>query len=173
MSEYEPQSNSPERPAGVASACASVGSEPASGGYQPVDTHNALSGRDLRYVLTSYIDAGYTTVRSMVGRLAADGHTVWGRASKVVSDALRWEIRNGRVVRIGRGVYGINKIPRSTRHRILARARDLYLVSARCRYEAGHDVNRRTDFYPRTRPPLARMDQNQARVGYGWRPVRQ
>jgi hypothetical protein len=77
-------------------------------------------------VLTSYIDAGYTTVRAMVGKLAADGYTVWGRASKVVSDALRWEIRNGRVVRIRRGVYGINRIPRSTRHRILARARDLF-----------------------------------------------
>ncbi len=125
MSEYEPQSNSPDRPAGVASACAFVGFEPASGGYRPVDTHNALSGRDLRYVLTSYIDAGCTTVGGLVRRLAADGYTVWGRASKVVSDALRWEVRNGRVVRIRRGVYGINTIPRTTRHRILACAREL------------------------------------------------
>jgi hypothetical protein len=129
MSDNEPQPNSPDRPAGVASACANDESEPPQGGYQPIDTHNALSGRDLRYVLTSYIDAGYNTVKTLVRKLAEDGYTVWGRASKVVSDALRWEIRNGRVQRLRRGVYGINEMPRSTRHRIRARARDLLFLT--------------------------------------------
>jgi hypothetical protein len=79
-------------------------------------------------VLTTYIETGYTTVKAMVKKLGADGYTVWGRASKVVSDALRWEIRNKRVRRIRRGVYGINKIPRSTKYRIRARARRLFLL---------------------------------------------
>ena len=121
MNELEPQPNSPERPGGAASACADTG-------YQPIDTHNALTGRDLRYVLTSYISQGLSTVSQLVNQLASDGYTVWGRASKVVSDALRWEIRNGRVRRLRRGVYAINKIPKSTRHRILTRSRTLFFA---------------------------------------------
>ncbi len=66
---------------------------------------------------------GYTTVRVLVRKLYEDGHTVWGRVSKVVSDALRWEIRNGRVRRLRRGVYSTDRIPSSTRHRIRARSR--------------------------------------------------
>lgn len=128
MSDNESQLNSPEQPQGVVSACPTTGSAPAKEGYQPIDTHNALSGRDLRYVLTDYIDRGYTTVRALVRKLSDDGYTVWGRASKVVSDALRWEIRNGRVRRLRRGVYTIDKIPSSTRHRIRAGSRRLFFL---------------------------------------------
>nr|WP_234781395.1 hypothetical protein [Mycobacterium tuberculosis] len=46
------------------------------------------------------------------------GFGVRGRASKVVSEALRWEIGRDRVYRLGRGRYGPGYIPRSTEYRI-------------------------------------------------------
>ena len=44
-----------------------------------------------------------------------------GQPSKAVSDALRWEIRRGRVRRLRRGVYGPGEMPRSTEYDILNR----------------------------------------------------
>jgi hypothetical protein len=44
------------------------------------------------------------------------------RASKTISDALRWEVKRGRVVRLGQGRYGPGTMPRSTAQRIHARA---------------------------------------------------
>ncbi len=125
MNDNQTQLNSPERPTRVGTACPQPDSEAPAGGYQPIDTHNALSGPDLRYVLTTYIAQGFSTVAQLVTKLAADGYTVWGRASKVVSDALRWEIRNGRVRRLRRGVYTIDAIPKTTRYRIFHRTRVL------------------------------------------------
>lgn len=54
------------------------------------------------------------TVPDLVHALARRGVTVHGRASKTVSDALRWEVEHGRVVRLGRGRYRAGRIPRST-----------------------------------------------------------
>ncbi len=128
MNEHQPQPNNPAWPTRAATACTQPKPCAAGGGYQPVDTHNALNGRDLRYVLTDYISQGYSTIAKLVKKLAEDGYTVWGRASKVVSDALRWEIRNRRVRRIRRGVYAIASIPRTTRYRIQARTQALFLA---------------------------------------------
>ena len=119
MNEDSSQLNSSGRPTGASSPCPPTG-------YQPIDTHNALSGRDLRYVLTRYIQQGHATVAALARQLAADGYTVWGRASKVISDALRWEVRNGRVRRLRRGVYSTGTIPRTTSHRIASRAQALF-----------------------------------------------
>lgn len=58
------------------------------------------------------------TVSELVAALAAAGHWVRGRPSKVVSDALRWEISNGRVIRTGRGRYRWVGAPRTTIRRI-------------------------------------------------------
>jgi hypothetical protein len=121
MNELEPQPKNPQPPTRAAPACPKPG-------YEPIDTHNALTGRDLRYVLTTYITQGLSTIQQLMNQLAQDGYTLWGRASKVVSDALRWEIRNGRVRRLRRGVYTIDAIPTSTRHRILDRSRSLFLA---------------------------------------------
>lgn len=121
VTELGPQSNSCEGSSRAASQCPATG-------YVPLDTHNALHGRDLRYVLTHYISRGYRTVAELVNQLAEDGFTVWGRASKVVSDALRWEVRNGRVRRIRRGHYGIATIPRTTFYRIRTRSRSLFFA---------------------------------------------
>src|SRR3954452_16085804 len=83
------------------------------------DLRFVVSGRDLRRLLTLYLKAaGELTVAQLVGRLEADGYAVDGRPSKVVSDALRWEIRWRRVTRIGRGRYRFGRIPRSTEYRM-------------------------------------------------------
>lgn len=78
-----------------------------------------LGGRDLRYVLTMLLHQhGPLTVARLVTLLHDQGFTVRGRASKEVSDALRWEIGRRRVVRLGRGRYAPGTIPPSTRRRI-------------------------------------------------------
>ena len=61
---------------------------------------------------------GPATIAEMIDALIGQGFCVRGRASKAVSDALRWEIARGRVRRLGRGVYGPRHIPRSTEYRI-------------------------------------------------------
>ena len=74
-----------------------------------------LGGRLLRYVLTiELLEAGELSVSALVDRLAGKGFQVAGRPSKTVSDALRWEIGHGRVVRVGRGRYATGRIPRTT-----------------------------------------------------------
>ncbi|WP_082939538.1 hypothetical protein [Mycobacterium sp. 852014-50255_SCH5639931] len=96
-----------------------------------------LQGIELRYVLTTYIaHNGPATIGEMIEALGRQGFQVPGRASKVISDALRWEIGRDRVRRVGRGRYGPRSIPRSTEHRIHQRVLALR-EAARCRYEAG------------------------------------
>lgn len=82
-----------------------------------------LSGLDLRYALTTVLlRAGVPlTVPELVRALERDGFTPWGRPSKAVSDALRWEIGRGRVVRVRRGVYAVGAMPKQTRSRITRR----------------------------------------------------
>jgi len=81
-----------------------------------------LSGIELRYVLTMHLSQhGPATVTELIDAIGWHGFSVRGRASKAVSDALRWEIGRGRVHRLGRGRYGPAYIPRSTEHRMLQR----------------------------------------------------
>jgi hypothetical protein len=78
-----------------------------------------VKGLDLRYLLSWLLaDSGHATVPELVDRLAMYGFDVDGRASKTVSDALRWEIRHGRVLQYGRGLYGPGPTPRATEYRI-------------------------------------------------------
>lgn len=79
-------------------------------------TGRVISGRDLRYVLTVVLldQRRALTIVELVGALDAMGLAVRGRASKTIADALRWEIRRGRVRRAGRGRYRTGTIPRST-----------------------------------------------------------
>ena len=87
-----------------------------------------VSGVELRYVLTDLICGGGEdswTVRSLVEALAGAGLRVSGRPSKEISDALRWEVRRGRVRRLARGVYGAGAMPGATRRRIRTRSREL------------------------------------------------
>jgi hypothetical protein len=78
-----------------------------------------LRGIELRYVLTTNLALhGPATIPDMIEMLQYQRFYVPGRASKAVSDALRWERRHGRVRRLRRGVYGPGKMPRSTEYHI-------------------------------------------------------
>lgn len=72
------------------------------------------------------------TVRDLVDGLARQGVTTVGRASKDVSDALRWEVRRGRVRRVGRATYELGHVPRQTAARMRHRLR----AATDCRSEA-------------------------------------
>jgi hypothetical protein len=85
-----------------------------------------LKGIELRYVLTMHLSQhGPATISEMIDALDRHGFCVRDRASKAVSDALRWEIGRGRVRRLGRGRYGPASIPRSTEYRIHQRVLSL------------------------------------------------
>ncbi|AEF38103.1 MULTISPECIES: hypothetical protein [Mycobacteriaceae] len=79
-----------------------------------------LRGIELRYVLTHFLHhRDYpATIGELADELESRGFAVAGRASKAISDALRWEREHGRVYRRGRGLYGPAGMPRSTEYRI-------------------------------------------------------
>lgn len=81
-----------------------------------------LRGTMLRYVLIRLIQLnGITTMPELLAGLQRWGFAVEGRPSKTVSDALRWELRRGRVESRGRGRYVSGDMPRSTEYRIVWR----------------------------------------------------
>lgn len=91
---------------------------------EPDGPDRFLGGRMLRYVLTDTLcTRGPCTVAELTAAVGATGRVLSGRPSKVVSDALRWEIAHGRVVRLGRGRYGPGRMPRQTRAWIRDRVR--------------------------------------------------
>jgi hypothetical protein len=105
-----------------------------------MDNLRRLRGTELRYVLTIHLfDHGPATVNDLVDALCARGFRVSGRASKSVSDALRWEIGHDRVRRLGRGRYGPGWMPRSTEHRIHQRVLALREEVLRLSLIGGHD----------------------------------
>ena len=78
-----------------------------------------LRGIELRYVLTWHLALhGPATVAEMIDALKWHGFGVGGRASKTISDALRWEVERDRVRHLKRGRYGPGQMPRATEHRI-------------------------------------------------------
>ena len=85
-----------------------------------------LRGIELRYVLTNYLALhGDRTVAELVVGLERLGFVIVGRPSKAVSDALRWEVKLGRVRRRGRALYGPGSAPRATEWRIDRRVMEL------------------------------------------------
>jgi hypothetical protein len=105
-----------------------------------------VRGTDLRYLLTAYLfEHGPATVDELFDALTYhDFHTA-GRASKSVSDALRWERAHGRVIRFRRGRYRPGTMPRATEHRIFKRVRALHDEVAAMSRRGGHD-GARPDF---------------------------
>ena len=86
-----------------------------------------VSGTDLRYLLTAYLfDHGASTIDELVDALTYHGFHTVGRPSKAVSDALRWEVGQGRVIRLRRGRYRPGSMPRATEHRIHMRVLALH-----------------------------------------------
>jgi hypothetical protein len=85
-------------------------------------TRRLLRGTELRYVLTYHLALhGPATIADLIEMLDWHGFETSGRASKAISDALRWEMRRDRVRRRGRGLYFPGPIPRGTEHRIHTR----------------------------------------------------
>ena len=85
-----------------------------------------LRGTDLRYTLTRLIQVlGPMTVSDLCAQLETLNFGVEGRPTKVVSDALRWEMGRDRVIRRGRGLYGEGWAPSGTAYRIVDRVESL------------------------------------------------
>lgn len=86
-----------------------------------------LRGMDLRHLLTTFIwDLGRPVTIDQLVRFAEDQDISFhGRASKVISDALRWEVGKGRLVRISRSTYAPGRMPRSTRWWLRRRAQEI------------------------------------------------
>lgn len=95
-------------------------------GMHPREAPPLTDARRLRYVLcVALLDAREPrSVAQLIGVAEAAGCLLPGRPSKVVSDALRWEVRIGRVVRIGRSQYAMGSMPRSTEWWLRARLED-------------------------------------------------
>ncbi|OBH49559.1 hypothetical protein [Mycobacterium sp. E2479] len=91
----------------------------------------SLRGIELRYVLAMQLAVhGPATITELTEALDWHGFCVRARPSKVISDALRWEIERGRVTRLGRGRYGPGYMPRGTEHRIHQRVLTLREAAA-------------------------------------------
>ncbi|MEM7276323.1 MAG: hypothetical protein AAF547_24825 [Actinomycetota bacterium] len=75
-----------------------------------------VRGRPLRYLLIVILAdrGGVVTVADLATGYEAVGVRFIGRPSKVVSDALRWEVGSGWVERVGRGRYRLGRIPPTT-----------------------------------------------------------
>jgi hypothetical protein len=86
-----------------------------------------LRGLDLRYALVAVLleSRRERSVRELVVALERDGFALAGRPSKAVADALRWEVRRGRAVRVGRGRYRAGYVAKSTRSRMTNRVATL------------------------------------------------
>jgi hypothetical protein len=98
-----------------------------------------VRGIDLRYLLTAYLfDHGPATVDELVDALTYHGFRPAGRASKSVSEALRWEIFQRRAVRLRRGRYRPGTMPRATEQRIYTRVRALHDEVAEMSRRGGH-----------------------------------
>jgi hypothetical protein len=94
-----------------------------------------LTGRDLRYAVLITLDRRFGLVRTIdeilddlaYRGLAPDAE----RPGKALADAMRWEVRRGRVLRSGWGRYKIGHYPATTQWRAenridhLRRSRDL------------------------------------------------
>jgi hypothetical protein len=97
-----------------------------------------VSGTDLRYLITAYLfDHGPATVEELVDALAYHGFRTAARPSKAISDALRWEVAHGRVIRFQRGRYGPGDMPRSTEYRIYKRVQALHARVAELSLKGG------------------------------------
>ncbi|MEM9612606.1 MAG: hypothetical protein AAF962_18220 [Actinomycetota bacterium] len=89
-----------------------------------VKADQPLWGRGLRMVLLAeLVDRREASIGELTSALTAAGFDLEGRPSKVVSDALRWEVDAGRIERVGRWRYRYRAAAgtRVRRARLLAR----------------------------------------------------
>jgi hypothetical protein len=86
-----------------------------------------LSGKTLRWLTgVTLLDANQSlTVAEIVARIEERFAIPGARSGKAVSDALRWELRRGRVVLVARGRYAAGLMPRSTEYGLRKRVENL------------------------------------------------
>lgn len=126
-----------------------------------IASSGALWGRSLRHFLLSTLaNAGRPmSVAELIDCVDAASATLSGRASKRISDALRWEIGRCRVRRVRRGVYEFARMPKSTRRFVERRVRDLRVLL--WRHAVGEPIcaRRLAHWAPAARRlPIARRD---------------
>jgi hypothetical protein len=85
---------------------------------------------------TTLMLGGKKTIYELIESLEDQRFAIPGYAPKVVSDALRWEMRKDRVRRFRRGFYGRGQMPRSTESYIHNRYLDLVDEAAALNAEA-------------------------------------
>ena len=75
-----------------------------------------IYGRPLRYLACIALRKARAplSVAEIVRAIQADGWDLGDQPNKLVADALRWEVRKGRVVKVCRGLYRYGRMPRST-----------------------------------------------------------
>jgi hypothetical protein len=106
-----------------------VGSGPTTGFYalsaSSVTRPESVSARQLRYLLVAeLIGTGRAmTIPDLIASLTEHGFVIGPSANKVISDTLRWQVTNGRVRKVRRGVYVAGTMPRSTKAWIKGTAR--------------------------------------------------
>ena len=85
--------------------------------------YELLAGIKLRYAIVAALIAARRpmSVEELLESFERRGLTVRSSyPAKAVADAVRWEIRRGRVARVRRGVYAAGTVAPSTRRRMLA-----------------------------------------------------
>ena len=71
-----------------------------------------LRGLELRsMVVVVLLESGRPmTLASLASRIGRAGFELGETPTKAIADALRWEVRRGRAVRVGRGVYAAGTV---------------------------------------------------------------
>jgi hypothetical protein len=104
-----------------------------------MDDSRRVRGIELRYLLTMHLFLhGPATITELVETLVSQGFEI-GYGPKLVSDALRWEVKRGRVYRRGRARYGPGWMPRSTEYRIHKRVLALRAEAAEFSLRGGQE----------------------------------
>ena len=104
-----------------------------------------LAGLDLRSALVLVLleQQRPMSVAELVRALRRRGLQPPPDPGKAVSDALRWEVRRGRVRRVRRGVYAPGLVAKSTKHRMEGR-----VAATRNRTTRAADAAFRSDTEP-------------------------
>jgi hypothetical protein len=96
------------------------------------DHRTVIAGIVLRSALVLILRerGGPMTVQQLCRSLDAAGFRTKGRASKDISDALRWEVDRGRVRRVARSTYRVGHVARQTAWRMRRRLAEHHAHSA-------------------------------------------
>jgi len=91
-------------------------------------TRPVVQGRELRWLLLVVLldRRRPMQVAELVAAVERSGFALAGRPNKTVADALRCEVKRGRVVRRGRGLYAVGYVAKVTNHRMRGRVAGMW-----------------------------------------------